>query len=72
MEFDNDDCLSAIAKATKDTGFRFFIGADGKCVLLKEADFIRKNLTFDREINKISKTFKKDDMVNRLYLERAG
>lgn len=70
--FDNVDCLSAIKNALEDTGFDFYIWADGICYVTARANQPEIFLTFDRQIIKINRKLHKRDMVNTYHLERNG
>lgn len=71
-DFDFDDCLWAIRKVAEDSGYIWFVGADGVFHLKKESDLPIKYLTFDREIIAITKRIKTDEMKNKLYLQVHG
>lgn len=70
IEFENETCYEALSKLTKDTDFYFFIDATGKLTFKQTGE--NKILTFEREIINIEKKAKKDDMLNKYYLEIAG
>lgn len=54
----------------EDTGFYFFIEPSGKVTFQKTTT--PKILTFRREIISIQRKIKKDELVNKYYLERSG
>ena len=70
--FSKENCLEAIKKVLEDTGFDFFIGADGVCYVQQEAGQTQKTLTLGREVIKINRNYHKRDMVNKYYLSRNG
>jgi hypothetical protein len=70
--FANEDCLTAIKKTLEDTGFDFYIGADGVIHVTQDADQAEKTLTMGREVISIPRKYHKRDMVNTYYLTRNG
>lgn len=69
--FEKVSCLAAIKAALENTGFDFYIGADGICYVTQTANQTIKYLTFDREIISIDRKIHKRDMVNTYYLSRT-
>ncbi len=72
IKFEKNNCLEAIKKIVQNTDLKFYINEKWICFLKSEENQNKKYLTFEREIVSISKTRKKDDMINKLHLERTG
>lgn len=70
FEFDKINCFKALQRLCEDTGFYFFIEPSWKVVFQKTTT--PKILTFRREIISIQRKIKKDELVNKYYLERSG
>lgn len=70
--FANVDCLSAIKSVLEDTGFDFYIWADGVCYVTQRVNQPEIVLTFDRQIIKINRKLHKREMVNTYHLSRNG
>lgn len=70
FEFDKVTCFSAMQRLCNDTGFHFFIEPTGKVNFKKTTT--PKILTFKREIISIQRKLKKDEMVNKYYLEASS
>jgi hypothetical protein len=72
IEFDYETCLFSISKVVENSGFVWFVGADGIFYLKKETDLPITYITFDREIIAISKKLKTDEMRNKIYYQITG
>lgn len=68
--FENIRCFDAITQVCEEIGYYFFIEPTGKVNFAETGE--NKLLTFNREIIEINYEEKKDDMVNRYFLQRSG
>lgn len=70
IDFDKEDCLTAIQKIIKNTWFNFYIWKDWIIFVIQKVNQLIKNITFEREILSINRKLSKKDMVNKYYLTR--
>jgi len=69
LDFDYESCLDSINKVTENSGFIWFVGADGIFYLKKEIDLQIKRITFEKEIIAVTRKLKTDEMTNKIYMQ---
>jgi len=68
IDFNNDNCLSAIKKIIQNTPFNYYIWVDGVVNVISKANRISKVITFEKEIINITRDITKKNLVNKYYL----